>query len=254
MWESFSVALGFLTRLRIPGQAPMIYQDADVARSLAAYPAVGLLLGAIQAAVAWCGVSLAFSAPLTSLWVIGIGAWLTRGLHLDGLADVADGLGGSFEPATRLEIMKDSRVGAFGVLALVFGVSFKVFAVSELLAAHRWWEILLVPTLSRYTMVLCTYKIPYARAQGGVGRAFLEHVGRREIVWSSVWAAGCAFVLDRFWAPIMLSISVLAAVLFRKTAKRWIGGMTGDMLGAVNEMTEIILYHAAIGLAHGFGS
>ncbi len=252
MWKDLTMALGFLTRWRLPGRGTGISGPEEVARSLAAFPLVGLILGGVQAAAGW-GLAWSFSDTLSALWIVVLGAWLTRGLHLDGLADVADGVGGAYEPARRLAIMKDSRVGTFGVLALLFGVGLKVFSISGLLAAHRWSAIILVPALSRYTMVLCTCKIPYARAEGGLGKAFLDHVGRREVVWAALWAATAAVALERLWGAVLLGMATAAAVPFRNTSKRWIGGMTGDMLGAVNEVTEIILYHAALMLTGRVG-
>lgn len=252
MWKDMGMALGFLSRLRLPGQGTAIAAPEEVARSLAAFPIVGLILGTLQAAASW-GLSFAFSAQLSALWVVALGTWLTRGLHLDGLADVADGVGGAYEPSRRLAIMKDSRVGTFGVLALIFGIGLKVFSVAGLLAAQRWSALILVPALSRCTMVLCTYKIPYARAEGGLGKAFLDHVGRRELVWAAVWAVTAAVALEGLSGVFLAGMALAAAVPLRRAAKRWIGGMTGDMLGAVNEVTEIALYHAALGLIVGVG-
>lgn len=252
MWKDFRKALGFLTRLRLPGQGTEVFAEAEMARSLATFPLVGLILGGVQAAAAR-GLTFSFSHELTALWVVGLGAWLTRGLHLDGLADVADGIGGAYEPARRLAIMKDSRVGSFGVLALLFGVGLKVFSVTGLLAAHRWSALILVPALSRYAMVLCTFKIPYARSEGGLGKAFLDHVGRRELVWATLWGATAAVALEGMWGLVELAMVWAAALPFRYAAKRWIGGMTGDMLGAVNEVSEILLYHLALALTRGTG-
>lgn len=252
MWKDLGMALGFLSRLRLPGQGTGMAAPEDVARSLAAFPLVGFILGTLQAGAGW-GLSFCFSGELSAMWVVGLGTWLTRGLHLDGLADVADGVGGAYEPSRRLAIMKDSRVGSFGVLALLFGIGFKVFSVSGLLAAHRWSALILVPALSRCTMALCTYKIPYARAEGGLGKAFLDHVGRRELMWAVLWAGAAAVALERFWGVCLMGMALAAAVPFRRAAKRWIGGMTGDMLGAVNEVTEIALYHAALALIVGGG-
>lgn len=252
MWKPFVFALGFLTRLRLPGQGAVIYGDDDVVKSLTAFPVVGLMVGILQAAAGW-GFALYFSPELTAWWVVGLGAWVTRGLHLDGLADVADGMGGAYEPERRLAIMKDSRVGSFGVLALILGLGLKVSAVSGLLSAHGWSALLLVPALSRYAMVLSMRKVPYARPEGGLGKAFVDRMGRHELFWASVWAVLIALALFRHWALLMLAVAMVSATALRNAAKRWLGGMTGDMLGAVNEVTEILLYHAALVIAKGVG-
>ncbi len=252
MWNHLGMALGFLTRLRLPGQGSRVYDDEDVVKSLAAFPVVGLVVGAFQAVTGW-GLGFCFCPPLSACWVVALGTWLTRGLHLDGLADVADGVGGSYKIERRLEIMKDSRVGSFGVLALVFGIGLKIFCVSGLLEAHRWSALVLVPALSRYAMVLSMRKVPYARSEGGLGKAFVEGVGRSEWLWASVWAFLSAAVLEGLWAMVMVTITVASALVFRKIARRWLGGMTGDMLGTVNEATEILLYHAALITTQGVG-
>lgn len=253
MWKPLVFALGFLTRLRLPGQGATISGHADLVRSLMAFPVVGLFVGTVQAALGW-SLGFCFSSELSAWWVVGLGAWLTRGLHLDGLADVADGMGGAYDPERRLAIMKDSRVGSFGVLALIMGVGLKVFSVSGLLAAHCWSAILLVPALSRYAMVLSMHKAVYARAEGGLGKAFVEGLGRHEVFWASVWAVLIAMALVQLWAVLMLAVATASAMVLRSAAKRWLGGMTGDMLGAVNEVTEILLYHAALVIAKGVGS
>lgn len=102
-------------------------------------------------------------------------------------------------------------------------------------------------------MVLCTFKIPYARSEGGLGKAFLDDVGRRELIWATLWAASAAVALEGAWGLIVLGMASASAIPFRYTAKRWIGGMTGDMLGAVNEVSEILLYHVALALTRGGG-
>lgn len=139
MWKDLGMALGFLTRLRLPGQRTEVAAQAEMARSLAAFPLVGLILGAVQAAAAR-GLTFSFSHELSALWVVGLGAWLTRGLHLDGLADVADGVGGAYEPARRLAIIRTAGRGPSGSWRCFSGSASRFFPsrdFSPLIAGRR---------------------------------------------------------------------------------------------------------------------
>ncbi|SMC23585.1 cobalamin-5'-phosphate synthase [Desulfacinum hydrothermale DSM 13146] len=245
MIQGFRTALAFLSRLRLPGGGTAVLEPRDLARSFAFFPAVGLVLGCLQAAAA---VGLAALPPaLSAIWVLALTTWLTRGLHLDGLADVADGVGGGFDPQRRLAIMKDSRVGAFGVMALVLGLLVKAAALAQLLQGPHLGPLVVVPMISRGAMVWCAYKIPYARSEGGLGKPFVDHVGRREIVWSTATAAGVVALGP--WTLWLLAAAALTVWAVRRQSKRWLGGITGDVLGAANEVVEMVGYTLAALLA-----
>jgi adenosylcobinamide-GDP ribazoletransferase len=239
MWKHFSLAVSFLTLVRLPWTPSDDITPADLAGSFSWYPAVGLLLGACLVAAAslfQTGPPLLIAVLLTALLAI-----LTRGLHLDGLADLADGIGGGYTPEQRLEIMKDSRTGAFGALALIFAVLLKSAALYTLVLAHCWSALLLAPAMSRFAMVLGAYQMPHARSSGGLARPFLEHMESRQLLVAFLLSITFLALFSIKDAVFYLVLAMACAGLLRFLARRWLGGMTGDVLGALNEITEIVL-------------
>jgi adenosylcobinamide-GDP ribazoletransferase len=240
MWRHLTLAVSFLTIFRLPFTPSQVATPADLAGSFSWFPLVGLILGLCLTAPAYL---LSGAPPLVlAVLVTALLAILTRGLHLDGLADVADGLGGGYTPERRLEIMKDSRTGPFGALALIFAVLFKVTALHTLILDHCWSGMLLAPVLSRFAMVLGAYKMPHARKVGGLARPFLEHITSRQVLAAALLSSSMLTCLDLKFAVLSLGLVAGCAALARLLARRWLGGMTGDVLGALNEITEVALF------------
>jgi adenosylcobinamide-GDP ribazoletransferase len=239
MWNHFTIAVSFLTVFRLPYTSAQMATPADLAGSFSWFPLVGLMLGLCMVALA----NLFQSAPSLLLAVIltAFLAILTRGLHLDGLADLADGVGGGYTAERRLEIMKDSRTGAFGALALIFAVLLKSAAVYTLVLGHCWSGMLLAPALSRFAMVLGAYRMPYARSAGGLGKPFLEHMDFEQLLVAFLLSVTFLVLFSLKFAVLFMGIAMGCAGLMRFLARRWVGGMTGDVLGALNEITEIVL-------------
>jgi adenosylcobinamide-GDP ribazoletransferase len=233
------VAFSFLTILPTPSRGLPSPGPTDLARSFAAFPLVGIVLGGIIVLPAWLCPSLG-SPFLHAALIAGLLCLLTRALHLDGLADVSDGFGGGHTPERRLEIMKDSRTGAFGVAAVVFLVLIKASALEVLVARNAWSAICLGPVLGRFAMVAAAYRNRYARKEGGLGQSFVEHISFVQVLAASILTSlPCAFL-----APLS-SLYALAAVLClvglaRFASHRMIGGLTGDVLGAINETSEAL--------------
>jgi adenosylcobinamide-GDP ribazoletransferase len=243
MWKELTLAVSFLTVFRLPFTSPQIATPVELARSFSWFPLVGLLLGMCIAAPAY----LLRSAPPLVLAVLltALLAALTRGLHLDGLADVVDGIGGGHTPERRLEIMKDSRTGPFGALALIFAVLFKVVALHTLILDHCWPVMLLAPALSRLAMVVGAYKMPYARSTGGLAKPFLEHMEFRQLLTATMLSITFLVFHDLKFAAFSLGIVIACAGVTRFLARRWLGGMTGDVLGTLNELTEVAIFSAS---------
>ena len=261
-------ALTFLTIL--PAGAGAGSGDGGT-RSLAAapawFPAVGLLLGAIIAALdllfgvtglrpasdacsaaraASCG---ALSLLAAALLVTAL-AVLTRALHLDGFMDTCDALPGGFSRARRLEILRDSRVGAFAVVGLACLLLIKVTAVAALPAASRPAILLLFPCLSRWAMLLAMEIFPYVRDRGA-GSPFAGGRGRWTLIAGSGTAAVAGLAVAGWWALALLALAGAAAWALAAVARRLIGGMTGDIYGAVNEIAEVAVLVAAAAIAAG---
>ena len=140
----------------------------NISHSRAFYPAIGLMIGLVLVGVEE-GSSRVFSEPLTAAFLVAVMIVVTRGLHLDGLMDVFDGVFGGFTPERRLEIMRDSRVGAFGVIGAIAVLLLKYGALVSLLMLPQPGKesaLFLFPALSRWTMVVLLGAFPYVRTQG----------------------------------------------------------------------------------------
>jgi len=237
MLKSFSAALSFLTIIRIPF-TQSILTPAELAGSFTCFPLAGIILGLIYCATARVFETIV-PTLLLSVLICAFMAILTRGLHLDGLADLTDGLWGGMTPERRLEIMKDSHIGSFGVLALVLALSFKIAAIHGILTAGRLAPLLLAPVFGRFAIVAAAYGSTYARKEG-LGKAFLENMGTRHLACALAFTAIAAVIPGPRYLALILP--VLGLVLFvRFFTRRLIGGITGDVLGAVSETTEIIV-------------
>ena len=252
--------LGFLWSLRCLSAVPLGRTQTTEPRypmTLAFwFPVLGAVLGGLSGTVAfWCAKAL----PAAAAAVAGLTGHvlLTGGLHLDGLADTADGVFGGWTRERRLEIMRDSQIGTFGVIALVLVLLLK-FAALSTLCAHSNPSVVLfsfpaAAMLSRYTMVLSAGLAPYARRGPGTGRSFVGAIGPAHaavstlfviIVFGGLAAVPLAPFDARVWLAAPLLPALVAAaltVLFR--AK--LGGLTGDTLGAVGECTEAAALAAA---------
>jgi adenosylcobinamide-GDP ribazoletransferase len=242
-------AVQFLTRLPVP---PLTGFEPDwTTRAARYFPLVGLLVGGICAAVFW-GASRIWSGPVAAVLALGCGVLLTGGFHEDGLADTADGLGGGTTPARRLEIMKDSRVGTYGVLALVLMLGLKGAALAGMPASLGAWALVAAHAAGRAAAVVVMFLLPYAGderaakwkpAAGGPTRAeVLLAVG-----------VGCVpIALSPGMAPFALLLGAAAVLALALLARRLIGGFTGDLLGGVEQVFEAgFLLGAAAAANHG---
>lgn len=243
--QSFACAVAFLTRIPMPGRASLAPGAAG--GSVAFFPVVGLLLGLMSAGVAVL-LRDSLGLPAHLLWallLVALQAFLTGALHLDGLADIVDGLGGSRGDRVRaLEIMKDPRTGAFGVVALILLLTGKIVAMNEALRMTPSFAILAVyPIVARFAASLLVVFFPCARATG-MARTFHD-----ESRWPAAVVAA-AFTVAAFWifAPT-LAIPATCALGAGLLTATWItirlGGLTGDAYGAAIEVSELAFLAAA---------
>ena len=177
-------------------------------------------------------------------------AIVTRGLHLDGFMDVCDGLFGGYNPERRLEIMRDSYVGAFAVVGAVSLLLLKYGALVSLLtldAPGKGWVLLLFPALSRWSMVIALGAFPYARRQG-LGSSYHQGTARLATAGAALTVVVIAALAGGIGGGALLAgVSALAWLLGR-VMSRMLGGLTGDTYGAVNEITEAVTLAAAVAL------
>lgn len=243
-----------LTVLVVPGR------DADrPADAMPWFPVVGALIGLIMFLPAWaCQVPGKELLQDIEPWPAGIalvmlafGVLVTGGLHLDGVGDWADGFFGARKRERVLEIMKDPRVGSFGVIALVLVLLAKWAALTRIVgteASLNW--VIVAAIASRYAQVELAASLPYARAEGGTAGAFVDGAGMRHRVWALLLALiGCGVCCG----PAGFAALAIAWILirsFRRYCRSRIGGVTGDLLGAGSELVETTL----LMLAAAFGT
>jgi adenosylcobinamide-GDP ribazoletransferase len=227
------IALQFLTRL--PIRLPGMPEPGALGRSLLWYPLVGLLLGAVLvgAAVSLGGVAAPLGAALLlALWVVATG-----GLHLDGLADMADAWVGGFGDRERtLAIMKDPCCGPIAVVALLVLLLLKFTALWVLLEQGAWLALLLAPLLGRSAVLLLFLGTPYVR-EGGLGSAMAAHLPR-QTGWRVLLASVLACLLAGWGGLLAVAAAAVLFVLLRSALLRRIGGTTGDTAGALLELVE----------------
>lgn len=245
--------IGFLTVLPVgsPG-------SAGLASARVWFPVVGLLVGLVLAGIDqlmhWGYPVFTenvhyFPTLLAAAILVVTLVVLTRALHLDGFMDCCDGLLGSFDRERRLEIMRDSRVGTFGVTGLVSLLLMKLAALVALSAGGRVWVLLLFPCLSRWVMVMVMQVFPYVRRQG-IGTAFLEGNGRIPTVMGLVITVLATLAIAGPFGLALLGGASAVGWLVGAWASKLLGGVTGDVYGAVNELTEASVLALAAVLGH----
>jgi adenosylcobinamide-GDP ribazoletransferase len=229
-------AFALLSRLPLPNHR------GTGAASAWAWPLVGAVLGCIGAALASGALWLGVTPGVTAALVLALSAMLTGGLHEDGLSDTADGLYGGWTKARRLDIMKDSRVGSYGVLALVLVMLARWSALTAVLVygpdgGGHWAALIATGAVSRAPMALVMALLPNARGEG------LSHLTGRPSGATAMVALVIAVAIAAAltgWTAVPLTFAALgAAILLAFVALRKIGGQTGDILGASQQLAEV---------------
>ena len=244
---SFRRAWAFLTRL--PGGAHP-GSDRELGRSVGWFPVVGAVIGALSGAVYW-SLYGPLGALIAAVLAVASSAAATGAFHEDGLADTADALGGSTR-ARRLEIMKDSRVGAFGVLALVLSTLVRVFAVSSLGPVDGLVALVVAHLVGRTAAIAIMGMVP-AAGDTGLGHSYTEHLPRAWTGLAVVASSAAAASLGPAGA-VALGASAASATVVGLVALRAFGGTTGDVLGAIEQVGEmaVLVSVASLVAAHGW--
>jgi adenosylcobinamide-GDP ribazoletransferase len=234
VFTEFLVALQFLTIVRVRSGLP--FSEAILGRAGAFFPVIGFLLGG----AVWGldqGLRAFLPTLIANVIVVAALAILSRGLHLDGLADSADGLLGSRDRHRSLEIMKDSAIGTFGMLAVVGILLVKLRSLDLLQGGYRGMALLFAPTLSRWACVVMAYSSRPARAEG-LGAMFVRGSQFREFGLASVFTLAVTFsVMEILGLVVFVPLAGLI-IGFTLYCNRRLGGVTGDTLGALGEMVE----------------
>jgi len=235
--RDFLQALSFLTIL--PVGHHFVTDGKTLSRSMAFFPLVGLVIGLLLA-LGYYLFSFLFPKSIVLWLTIGLLALLTRGLHLDGFADTMDGLGSGGPKEKILEVMRDSRIGAFGVISLILLIGAKYLILEQISNSSIPYSLILMTAVGRNSMVLVCYRSPYARFGEGLGNPFTKNLGGWEVTFSSLSAFGIAlFIMGVKGILIFLGICLFSLV-YRFFFIKKLGGVTGDILGAANELTEFL--------------
>jgi adenosylcobinamide-GDP ribazoletransferase len=203
------------------------------------YPAIGFLLGGCLLGgdvvlTKW------FDPAVVNVLLIVLLVLLTRGLHQDGLADTLDGLAGGRTPAERLPIMRDPRIGAIGATGLFLSLILRYAGLLALPSALRAPALLCMPALGRWGMVMVAWCTPYARAEGGLAAPFLAHLSWRHVAVSTIILGSALAITFGLHRTAIIMVGSIGLALTMSAAYRlWFGGVTGDVLGATNELLEI---------------
>jgi adenosylcobinamide-GDP ribazoletransferase len=228
--SSFFAALQFLTI--IPGPKNLAFVDWGWAAIF--FPIIGLLLGTVLV-LSDFPLRLLASPGLCAAVLVAILAFLTRGLHLDGLSDTFDGLGAGGDRDRILNVMDDSHVGAFGMIAVLLVIILKIEAIQST-DADRWRVLLAAPILSRWAMVLLGYRS--LSAKPGLGSSFVNHLRNEHVAVATIISIVLVAAILRAAGIALIVLTGLFTLAIRIYFHRRLGGITGDIFGAVSELTE----------------
>ena len=236
--RQFWLALSFLTRIPVPKFVHL--EGAQFAESAWAFPLVGGLVGGVTTSVylsmAWLGMVHGIAA-----WVaIAVEFLLTGGLHEDGLADTADGLACGRNREEKLSIMRDSRVGTYGVLALMVVLTLRTKCMAQF-GYDAWWYFISLSACSRACMVALMYSLPNARADGLAANAGKPG---KYVTLIAILLGVAPFLMIGLWRPMAACLIVAIATYFIMSfiIKKHFGGITGDVLGAMQQISETAMY------------
>ena len=233
----FLVAVQFLTRIPVPSFASFGSDWLD--RSTKYFPLVGGLVGAISALVLW-GASQVWPPMIAALLAVIAGIIATGCFHEDGLADTADGLGGGLTRERRLEIMKDSRIGTYGAVALLAVLALKVTAIAALDVASAIGGLIAAHAAARLAAVVTISSLPYAGdLEAAKVKPLSTSITQRELLVAAAFGLAPTFLVDPACFVIGLAGGAIPALLLAYQSKRLIGGYTGDVLGAIEQVFEI---------------
>lgn len=231
--KSFLTALQFLTIIPVRGK------DEYLEQSTAFFPVVGLFLGLVLA-----GVNIILSPFLSevAIWIVIIAglSLLTGAIHLDGVADTFDALGGSMEREERLKIMRDSRIGAIGTVAVSCILLLKIGGLSTIPSEFLGRALILMVVLSRWSLVGGCGFSSYAHESGGKALVFMKDYNKKYLVMATLFTFAISLLCIGWKGIIVFILIGFASFLLIKFLNKQFGGMSGDTLGMLNESIEVL--------------
>ncbi|MGV8057535.1 MAG: adenosylcobinamide-GDP ribazoletransferase [Smithellaceae bacterium] len=237
MIKQILAAVQFLTICPLP--LSMKIDERDLGRSVPYFPVVGIIIGAAAASLDY-GLGYILPLPVTSTLTVIFILAVSGALHMDGLADTADGFFSSRPRSQILEIMRDSRTGPMGVIAIVCVLILKVTLLTAVPPYWRWWVLLLTPLAGRCALLINMAVIPYARSEGGLGSIFYQNRFRLQLVWAFIVLIAIGSLVGGWAGSAVGLVSFVFSLVFAAYVKHKIGGSTGDTLGAACELNELV--------------
>ncbi len=241
---SLRLALSFLTVLPVAPKG----QPAALGPSRAWFPLVGLLLGG-GLAVLDLGLRQAFPVGLASALLVAALIVATRALHVEGFVDCCDALPGGHTRERRLEILRDPHIGAFGVISAVVALLVHWAALAALPGHVRLEALVLYPCLSRWAMLLAMDLFPYARTRG-LGTAFQQGKASWQLGAGAVTALAAGLALAGSAGLLLVALATAVSAIAGGWMARFLGGLTGDCYGAINELASLAVLLLAVLLAN----
>lgn len=233
-WQAFWLAMGFLTRIPVP--VTVDYSQRLMNQCSVYFPLVGLLLGGLYAGL-YTLLAGFWSPQVCVLLVLGFHLWITGAFHEDGMADCADGLGGGYTVARRLEIMKDSRIGTYGAVALGVTLALKVALLTD--TQPVWLALLLAPAISRLTPLCLMRALVYVSdPDTSKSKPVAEGFSGQRLGVAVAGVAALALVAGVALEALVAVVSVV--LVWGAMLRRSLGGYTGDALGASVILSELV--------------
>lgn len=234
--NSFLSALSFYTRIPVPARVHHSTESLD--KGTKYLPLIGTLVGAFGAAVFMLS-SLLFSRETSLIFSIAATVLLTGAFHEDGFSDTCDGLGGGWTAAEKLRIMKDSRVGAYGLIGTVLLLLLKLSLLKNQPAGYTWQGIVIAHTVSRLVPVWLIKVLEYVRLdETSKVKPVAKKMGTGGLIFATLTAVGITAALHYQLLPVLVAVPLLITG-FSIAFKKQLGGYTGDLLGASQQISEI---------------
>jgi adenosylcobinamide-GDP ribazoletransferase len=215
--------------------------EENFANSMAFFPLVGMLIGVLLVVLRRTFYYLPISPLIGDTLILIVWIWLSGGLHLDGFADSVDGFSGGHNKEEILNIMKDSSTGAKGVVALVSLLLLKFVLLAEMPLWLKDAALFFTPVIGRWSMVIAAFLGKPARLKNSMGKLFIDYVSWREVIFASLTLAVIGILLFKLYFLPLLIMAIGIVLLILKYCQKRIGGISGDILGAINEIVEVFI-------------
>ena len=240
----FYTALQFYTRIPIPSS--VLFTDENLAHSSRYFPLIGILVGVLSA-LSFYLFTLAFHPLLALILSLFVSVLLTGALHEDGLADVCDGFGGGNTKDKILEIMRDSRIGTYGFIGLLLAITLKISALNEFALLDIPFMIICGHAISRFAAISFLYTHDYSSTgQKTKSESITKKINATDLCIGAVFGILPLLCFLNPWIFLAIIPVYLSRLLLGSLFVKWIGGFTGDCLGATQQITEVVFYLSAI--------